>query len=577
MKRIAFFLVTLLTINSLCSQNISSVQQRKLFQVITAVNSLYVDTISDKKLVESSISGIIKDLDPHTTYTPAEEVQRMREPLEGSFEGIGVQFAIIEDTISVAQTIAGCPAEKVGVLPGDQIIYIDTVLMAGRKIQNSDVFKKLRGKRGTEVTIKVKRNGVKELLEFKIIRDKIPIYSVDASYMADKNIGYIKVNSFGSTTAEEFRTALNKLKKQGMKDLILSLQMNGGGYLGTAIELVDEFLGSGKLIVYTQGTHQARSDAEATSRGNFENGRLVVLVDEYSASASEIVSGAIQDWDRGVVVGRRTFGKGLVQRELNLADGSALRLTTAHYYTPSGRSIQKPYKDGTEKYYRDILNRSIKGELMHADSIHFPDSLKFTTRILKRTVYGGGGIMPDVFVPIDTTDYSDFHRRLSSRGVINKFTQQYVNKNRDALKKQYPSFEKFYESFEVTNDMLKELWAAAEKEKLTGDSVINNTAELKKQIQELLAKNNRKLETNSKQLEELLKNTSAVDVSGSVKSQFEKSKRLIKQQIKAIIASDLWTINEYYRVIDSENESLQKAIEILKTPNAYENILKKKN
>lgn len=576
MKKTALSLVILLSITSLYSQNISNVQQRKLFQVIAAVNSLYVDTVSDKKLVESSISGIIKDLDPHTTYTPAEEVQRMREPLEGSFEGIGVQFSIIEDTINVVQTISGTPAEKVGVLPGDQIIYIDTALVAGRKIQNSDVFKKLRGKRGTEVIIKVKRKGVKELLEFKIFRDKIPIYSVDASYMADKNIGYIKINSFGSTTAEEFRKAFTTLKKQGMKDLILSLQMNGGGYLGTAIQLVDEFLGSGKLIVYTQGIHQPRNDAEATSRGNFENGRLVVLVDEYSASASEIVSGAIQDWDRGVVVGRRTFGKGLVQRELNLADGSALRLTTAHYYTPSGRSIQKPYKDGTEKYYRDIFNRSLKGEMMHADSIHFPDSLKFTTRVLKRTVYGGGGIMPDVFVPVDTTDYTDFHRQLSARGIINKFSQQYVNKNREVIKQKYPTFDKFYESFEVTKDMLNDLWAAAEKEKLTGDSTVKSTADLKKQITDLFAKNNRKLDANNAELNKLLQETKT-DASISVKSQFEKSQKLIKQQIKAIIAGDIWTVNEFYRVIGSENESLQKAIEILKTPNAYENILKKKN
>lgn len=528
MKKTFVALAILLSINSLFSQEISVTQQRKLMQTITAISNLYVDTINDKKIVEASIKGMLKDLDPHSTYTPADEVQRMHEPLEGSFEGIGVQFQILEDTINVVQTISGCPAEKVGVLPGDKIIYIDNELVAGVKFQNSDVFKRLRGKRGTEVTIKVKRNSEKELLEFKIVRDKIPIYSVDASYMADKNIGYIKVNSFGSTTTDEFKEAFKKLKKQGMKDLILSLQGNGGGYLITAIGLADEFLDDNKLIVYTQGLHQPRTDADASSKGDFEKGRLIVLVDEYSASASEIVSGALQDWDRAVIVGRRTFGKGLVQRELNLADGSALRLTVARYYTPSGRCIQRPYKDGTEKYYKDVLNRYSNGELMNKDSIHFPDSLKYTTKILNRTVYGGGGIMPDVFVPIDTTEYSDFHRSLVAKGIVNRVSLQYLNNNREALKAAYPTFEKYNSNFEVNEEILNNLIKEAEKEKLKVDT-----------------------------------------------TQFEHSKRLIKQQIKAIIAGDIWQTNEFYRVIDAENESLQKALEILKTPNAYENILKK--
>ncbi|MBP1638384.1 MAG: C-terminal processing peptidase-3, partial [Bacteroidetes bacterium] len=362
MRKYSLFVVLFLT-TILYSQGISTVQQRKLGQALSAISGLYVDTISDSKIVESSIRGILKDLDPHSVYIPKDEVQRMREPLEGSFEGIGVQFQILEDTICVVQTIAGAPAEKVGVLPGDKIIFINNELVAGDKIkiQNSDVFKRLRGKKGTEVIVKVKRANNPELIEFKIVRDKIPIYSVDATYMVDKKTGYIKINSFGNTTSDEFTKALDKLKNEGMKDLVLSLQGNGGGFL----------------------------DAKSTSAGDFEKGRVIVLVDEFSASASEILSGALQDWDRAVIVGVRTFGKGLVQREIPLVDGSMMRLTVARYYTPTGRSIQKPYKDGTETYYKELTNRFTNGELMHADSIHFPDTLKFKTLISGRTVYGG--------------------------------------------------------------------------------------------------------------------------------------------------------------------------------------------
>lgn len=527
MRKIVLALFVLIAIHSVHAQGIATTQQRKLMQVLSAVSNLYVDTINDKKIIETSIRGLLKDLDPHSTYIPAEEVERMHEPLEGNFEGIGIQFQILDDTINVVQTIAGCPAEKVGVLPGDRIIYIDTTLVAGRKFQNSDVFKKLRGKKGTEVIVKIKRNNVNELLEFKIIRDKIPIYSVDASYMADKGIGYIKINSFGSTTADEFRSALTKLKKQGMKDLVLSLQGNGGGYLGTAIELADEFLSNDKLIVYTEGIHQPRSDASSTSKGNFEKGKLIVLVDEYSASASEIVSGALQDWDRALIVGRRTFGKGLVQKELALVDGSSMRLTVARYYTPSGRCIQKSYKDGTEKYYNDVVERYKKGELMHADSIHFADSLKFKTKLLNRTVYSGGGIMPDVFVPIDTTGFTDYHRNLVAKGIINRVTLQFMNTNRDELKSKYPKFDIYNEKFTVSDGVLDNLLKEAEKEKIKPNP-----------------------------------------------EQFEKSKSLIMKQIKALVAGDMWSTTEYYQVIDSENESLQKAIQILKTPNEYENLLK---
>ena len=511
----------------LFAQGFSSLQQRKLTNALTAISNLYVDSINDKKLVESALEGILKELDPHSLYIPKEEVERVNEPLEGSFEGVGIQFQMLEDTLLVIQTISGCPAEKVGVLPGDRIIYINNDLVAGVKMQSSDIFKRLRGQKGTEVTVKILRDGKKELIEFKIIRDKIPLYSVDASYMIGKDIGYIKINNFGSTTVQEFEKAFNTLREKGMKQLILSLQGNGGGYLNAAIQLADEFLTTNKLIVYTQGLNQPKTIAESTITGNFEKGKLIVLVDEFSASASEIVSGALQDWDRAIIIGRRTFGKGLVQRQYPLIDGSMLRLTVARYYTPTGRCIQKSYKGGYDKYEMDLSNRFKKGEFMHADSIHFPDSLRFQTLNLKRTVYGGGGIMPDIFVPLDTTRYTDFHRKIVAKGVVNKVSVQYIDKNRAELKKKYTSFDKFKKEYEVDEAFLNQLITEVGKEKIKIDS-----------------------------------------------AQYALSKPLIKLQLKALVARDLWEMNEYYQIMDADNESLQKAVEILQTPGSYEKILK---
>lgn len=525
-KYIILLLFSLLSF-LLPAQGISSLQQKKLLNAISAITNLYVDTINDKKMVETAIVSMLKELDPHSSYIPKSEVDRVNEPLEGSFEGVGIQFQLLEDTLLVVQTIAGCPAEKVGVLPGDRIIYIGDELIAGVKMQNSDITKRLRGPKGTEVTVKILRRGKPELLIFKIIRDKIPIYSVDAAYMIGKEIGYIKINNFGSTTVEEFQKAFTKLQKSGMQHLVLSLQGNGGGYLTAAYQLADEFLGRDKLIVYTQGLNQPKSIMESTAKGRFESGKLIVLVDEYSASASEIVSGALQDWDRAIIVGRRTFGKGLVQRQLPLVDGSMLRLTTARYYTPTGRCIQKPYKDGVDKYEKDIINRYNHGELLHADSIHFPDSLRYQTLQLKRTVYGGGGIMPDIFVPFDTTRYTNYHRQIVGRGVLSQVTAQFIDKNRVDLKKKYPSFEKFKKNYIVDDELFSQIKLDAEKEKIPFDSV-----------------------------------------------QFDISKPLIRLQIKALIARDLWEMNEYYQIMDAENESLQKAVEILQTPGAYEKILK---
>jgi C-terminal peptidase (prc) len=525
-KIIILFAISIFT-PLIFAQGFSPLQQRKLTNALTAISNLYVDSINDKKIVENTLESILKELDPHSSYIPKEEVERVNEPLEGSFEGVGIQFQMLEDTLLVVQTISGCPAEKVGVLPGDRIVYIDNELVAGVKMQNSGVFKRLRGKKGTEVLLKILRGGKSELLEFKVVRDKIPIHSVDATYMIGKDIGYIKVNNFGSSTVQEYESAFESLQKKGMKSLILSLQGNGGGYLNAAIGMADEFLSRNKLIVYTQGLSQPKSVAEATATGDFETGKVIVLIDEFSASASEILSGALQDWDRAIIVGRRSFGKGLVQRQFPLIDGSMMRLTVARYYTPSGRCIQKSYKKGYEKYEMDLSDRYKRGEFLHADSIHFADSLKYQTLRLKRTVYGGGGIMPDIFVPLDTTQYTTLHKKLVALGVVNKVCVQYLDKNRAELKKKYPVFEKYKAGFDVGEDFLNLLVEAAAKEKIIVDS-----------------------------------------------AQFAVSKPLVKLQLKALVARDLWDMNEYYQIMDAENESLQKAIEILKTPGAYEKILK---
>ena len=501
-------------------------QSAKLVYTLNAVNALYVDSVKESKLVESSIVGMLKDLDPHSVYIPKEEVERMNEPLEGSFFGIGIQFQMLEDTLYVMQTISGCPAAKVGVLPGDRMIFIEDTLIAGVKMQNTAIMKRLRGPKGTVVHVKMARRGERELLDFNITRDKIPIYSVDASYMIDKGIGYIKINSFGATTYNEYLEALEKLKAAGMKDLIIDLQSNGGGYMNAATDLANEFLQQGNLIVYTKGVKQARSTVNATGQGGFPTGKLVVLIDEYSASASEIFSGAMQDWDRGVVVGRRSFGKGLVQRPVVLPDGAMIRLTTARYYTPSGRCIQKSYKYGLDKYEKDISERFKRGEFQHADSIHFSDSLKYKTLRLGRTVYGGGGIMPDVFVPLDTTNYQLYVRKIVAKGIVNKIVMQYVDKNRAAILEKYKSIDDYTANYVVPITLLDDMIAAATKEKVEFN-----------------------------------------------KEQFEQSKSTLTTQLKALIASDFWDKNSYYKVVNSDNPIVNKAIELLKQPAAFNKLL----
>jgi len=491
---------------------------RKLQLAEFAIANLYVDEVDEDELVEDAIISMLKELDPHSTYSDPEEVRKLNEPLQGNFDGIGIQFNMATDTLFVIQPVSGGPSEKVGILAGDRIIEVNDTVIAGVKMSTEDVMRRLRGKRGTKVNVKIQRRGVKELLPFTITRDKIPVYSLDASYMVNDHIGYIRINRFAATTGKEFVDALHRLQKAGMKDLILDLQGNGGGYLNAAIELADQFLGRKELIVYTEGRRNPRAEFDAKGDGDFLNGRLVVLVDEFSASASEIVTGAIQDWDRGVVVGRRTFGKGLVQRPVDLPDGSMIRLTVARYYTPSGRCIQKPY-ESVEEYNRDLIDRYNRGEMLSADSIHFPDSLRYKTLRLGRTVYGGGGIMPDYFVPVDTTMYTDYYLALRDKGVIVQQNLKWVDAHRAEWLKRYKDFRHFDREFEITPAMLEELKALG---KTLG-------AEYKEE-------------------------------------EYQAALPLIKAQLKALIARDLWDMSEYFQIINRLSASMNKAVELLEKP-----------
>ncbi len=505
---------------------------RKLQMAQFAITNLYVDTVDEHKLVEEAITGMLSGLDPHSTYNNAEEVKQMNEPLQGNFEGIGVQFQMVEDTLLVIQPVGSGPSEKAGILAGDRIVAVNDTAIAGVKMSTDEIMARLRGPKGTEVRLTVVRRGFDEPLQFTVKRDTIPILSLDAAYMIQPGTGYIRINRFGASTGEEFDEALKKLLSQGMKELILDLQGNGGGYLNAAIDLANEFLGQKELIVYTEGRASRRSEFLAKGNGRFQIGRLVVLVDEYSASASEIVTGAVQDWDRGVVVGRRSFGKGLVQRPVDLPDGSMIRLTVARYYTPAGRCIQKPYSDpdgksDIETYRRDLLERYNHGELMYADSIHFPDSLKYRTKRLGRTVYGGGGIMPDFFVPIDTARYTDYHRNLVAKGVIVKTTTKYIEENRKTLQARYKQFDRFNKEFEVTDGLLSALREAADKVDIPFDE-----------------------------------------------AQYEESLPLLSLQLKALIARDLWDTGEYYQVMNEANDSVNQALKVL-GEQAYELVLGK--
>lgn len=491
---------------------------RKLQIAELAISNLYVDNVDEGKLVEDAIRGMLEKLDPHSSYSTPKEVKALNEPLSGSFEGIGVQFNMVEDTLLVIQPVTGGPSEKVGIVAGDRIVSVNDTAIAGVKMSKEDIMRRLRGPKGTKVMLGILRRGIKDTLSFKVVRDKIPVKSIDAVYMIRPEVGYVRIGNFGATTHDEFCEALEKLSKQGMRNLILDLQGNGGGYLQAAVNIANEFLQKGDLIVYTEGRRMQRNEYKAKGNGKFLDGKIVVLIDEYSASAAEIVTGAIQDQDRGKVVGRRSFGKGLVQRPIDLPDGSMIRLTVSHYYTPAGRCIQKPYTKGDSKdYAMDVMNRLKHGELMSADSIHFADSLKCYTLREHRPVYGGGGIMPDYFVPLDTLAYTKFHRELSAKSYIINANLKYVDANRKALRKRWTSFEDFRRDFVFPKEEIDKMIADAAKDKI----VPKDDAELEKTLPKL------------------------------------------SMQLKALVARDLWDMSEYFAIINEESEIVRKAVEII--------------
>lgn len=483
-----------------------------------AIKNLYVDTVNENKLVEDAIRGMLEKLDPHSSYSTAKETKAMNESLQGSFEGIGVQFNVAKDTLLVIQPVAKGPSEKVGVMAGDRIVSVNDTAIAGVKMSQEDIVRRLRGPKGSIVKLGIVRPGIKGLLAFHVKRDKIPIETLDAYYLIRPGVGYIRIGSFGATTYEEFMRALMKLQLQGATDLILDLQDNGGGYLQAAVRVANEFLRRNDLIVYTQGRNADRQEFRAQGDGGMLTGRVFVLVNEFSASAAEIVTGALQDQDRGIVVGRRSFGKGLVQRPIEFADGSMMRLTVAHYYTPSGRCIQKPYTKGDNaNYEKDLDNRFKNGELYSADSIHLNDSLKYLTLRRKRAVYGGGGIMPDYFVPLDTTQFSRYNRELAAKRIIVNANIQYMDKHRKELKKKYPSFAEFNKKYQVPQELIDEIVAEGEKQKVK-------------------AKDQKELKT---------------------------SLASIKIQLKALVARDLWDMSEYFHIMNQNNHVVQKALVLL--------------
>lgn len=502
---------------------------RKLLMSEQIIERFYVDSVNSDKMVQEAIVAMLKTLDPHSSYSDPEETKELTTPLTGNFSGIGVQFNMLNDTLFVIQTTSGGPSEKVGILPGDRIIQAGDSVIAGRKLPNSRIIKILRGEKGSQVLLKVLRKGSPEPIAFLVTRDDIPVYSVDAAYMADPTTGYIRISRFGEETEKEFEKALSDLRAKGMQNLIIDLEDNGGGYLQAAHQLASHFLEKGDMVVYTDAPKMGRSDFRVERAGDFRKGRLVIMANQYSASAAEILSGAVQDNDRGLIVGRRTFGKGLVQRPFPFPDGSMIRLTVSRYYTPSGRSIQKPYAPGDEEAYRkDMLNRYEAGEFSSADSIHLPDSLRYSTLRNRRPVYGGGGIMPDLFVPIDTTMYSTYYRDLVAKGIINRFAITYVDANRKSLRAEYPDGEAFDRGFTFTPEMLDEVVALGRADSVMPDSAM-----------------------------------------------FEKSRPLIATIVKGLIARDLFESTDYFRVVNPAlSPSYRAALDLINDEERYNRLLR---
>ena len=511
---LGFFLSKRITSSSVFNQNNHAATNDKINSLLEYIEYQYVDTINKKDLVEKTVTSMLQSLDPHSSYIAASEFEAVNEPLEGNFDGIGVEFNIINDTIRVVTPIEGGPSEKIGIRAGDKLIKVEGKNVAGIKITNKEVFKKLRGNSGTIVAVTILRSAIKNPLEFKITRAAIPLYSLDAAYMISSNIGYIKISKFAATTYQEYLKAFNDLSKNGMKKLILDLRGNPGGYLNAAVDISDEFLTNGLQIVYTQGKASPKKTYKATEHGSFETNPLVILIDEGSASASEIVAGAIQDNDRGTIIGRRSFGKGLVQDQLQLPDGSAIRLTIARYYTPTGRCIQKPYSDDKSLYYSEENDRYVNGELLHEDSIKLDKSKQYKTPEGK-VVYGGGGIMPDVFVPIDTARTNSFLNKVFYSGAINTFAFEYADQHRTKLKA-YSTAKNYIEKFEIDQTILNEFYEYCSKQKLT----INDASK-------------------------------------------EKTNEALMPYLKAFIGRDVFDKDAYYPIINKKDKCILKATEVL--------------
>lgn len=586
MKKVILFLLAIQAFSLFAqkgNEDVLKMSNIKATQTLGMIDYFYVDTTDLNKICEKGIEAMLKELDPHSVFIDKDEVAKMNEPLVGNFDGIGVSFQLLDDTIHVVDVISGGPSEKVGVLAGDKIVKVDDMPATGDTIKNDWVFKHLRGKKGTKVSVSVIRGKGKTPIVFEIKRDKIPINSIDTWFMIDKEIGYIRLNRFAQSSNEEMVQAITELQSEGMQSLILDLRGNGGGYLNVAVDICDQFLSGDKLIVYTKGAKSPRQELKAQKKGLFEQGRLVIMVDESSASASEILSGAVQDWDRGVIVGRRTFGKGLVQRPFDMYDGSQIRLTTSRYYTPSGRCIQKPYDAGVEEYQMDYYNRLSHGELLSADSVHFADSLRcFTSG--NRLVYGGGGIMPDVFVPIDTMRASDYMINLRSKGLFNSFALNWTEENREQFLKKAPTYDKFSKEYEKMN-VLSEFEKYAEQEGVSRNAIkkewvnIMVSDYLKKEMSDSTARSYESysdyaesLISDDKMLKEIMQKAKEEDKKNDLIN--KESDKYIASTIKALIARNLYGVKYYYMTTFENDRELKEAIDVLKDNKKYNSILK---
>ena len=562
-------IIALLTVCSLQAQNPNKNFQpnkTKMDQLLNSINTMYVDTVDFDPLVDKAVVEMLKELDPHTSYIAKKDVAAMNEPLQGSFDGIGVTFQLIKDTINVMEVIIDGPAEKVGLIAGDKIVRVDDTVACGDDITNDWVRRHLRGKKGSKVKVGIIRGRNPEILDFTITRGAIPMYSINVSFMVNETTGYVKLERFAATSTDELVKAINKLKGEGMKDLILDLRGNGGGYLNTAFEICDQFIGGVKTIVYTDNFRKTGEKFTSGKAGVFEEGKLIVLVDENSASASEITSGCVQDWDRGLVIGRRTFGKGLVQKPLNLADGSQVRLTISHYYTPTGRCIQKPYDDGLDSYFKDLQQRANHGELYTADSISFPDSLKYKTP-RGRVVYGGGGIMPDIFVPLDTTRYSTLYNEIVRKGIFGSYTADYLEVNRERLKKQYPSFEDFEMNFTISDAQYAEFMEFAKKEGVKDSAAFkfSNYAEAflktyKDKLDSIFTSAHIDVQT----LDTMFQNYVDKNYNEAMRLRNEAHvAEYIKDYMRFEIARGLYGYGEAYRIFLETDETFLKAVEVM--------------